>query len=833
MSAASFLAWAARLLLPKTGITLIACIRKANPVRRTQGRRNVRGEWSSVKMGHTIQFEAIHTELERIIELEYDPHVLEYYDQPWTLTLRYADKTGHPRGCKHTPDLFVIGEKEAWFEECKTEEKLRELALEMPNRYERQPNGSWRCLPGEQCAAKYGVGYKVRSSLANNPDLTRNLLYLGDYLRRDCNTPAAKVIDRLKAAVRSAEGITYAELLNAVPDATSDDVNYVLARGVLHTDLHRVLLADRSSVTIYSDSQIAGALREAKNTDGECITTSVKPVLLMPTAKVQVGREEYTITEVSARAVHLLREDGTTRVWQREEFEALACNGHITGIAGVDARQRHVQSRIRTAGPAALRCATARWAEIQRFVHDPMARKPNNGRARRQLNRLIGKYRMAKAKWGNGFIGLIPEPRTGNRTPRLLNVEPLMQQYAEQFETLKQPTMLTIYRKLSAACRNAGLDAPSCKSFNAYLRRRPQYMQIRKRRGPRAAYQRKPFYWLLDLKTPVHGDRPWEVAHIDHTVLDIELVCLRTGKNLGRPCLTLMIDAYTRRILAISLSFSSERSQSNMRVLRECVRRHHRLPTFLVVDKGKGFESAYFDSLLAAYEISKKSRPSAHPRHGSVAERIFGTTNSQFIHYCVGNTQSVKNVRETTKSIAPKKLAIWTLESLTKLLKEYCYEVYDIIDHPALGVSPRQMMELAMKETGERSHMIVAYDQLFEILTLPTTERGVAKVNIQKGIRINYLDYFMDGLEKHPEIDGVTVGVRYDPDDASKAWAFIKGEWRPLVSTYSTIFKRWSRAAVDAASAELLQHRRGIAADRNNSRASKRGDRKGRCSPHG
>jgi putative transposase len=44
------------------------------------------------------------------------------------------------------------------------------------------------------------------------------------------------------------------------------------------------------------------------------------------------------------------------------------------------------------------------------------------------------------------------------------------------------------------------------------------------RQGARAAYAEQPWYWDLTPSTPRHGDRPWEIAHLDHPQLDIALV---------------------------------------------------------------------------------------------------------------------------------------------------------------------------------------------------------------------------------------------------------------------------------------------------------------------
>jgi putative transposase len=70
-----------------------------------------------------------------------------------------------------------------------------------------------------------------------------------------------------------------------------------------------------------------------------------------------------------------------------------------------------------------------------------------------------------------------------------------------------------------------------------------------RRRGTRAAYASQPFSWL-DQTTPRHGERPFALAHLDHTKLDIVLVSSLTGKPLDRPYATFLTDAYSRRILA-------------------------------------------------------------------------------------------------------------------------------------------------------------------------------------------------------------------------------------------------------------------------------------------
>ena len=111
-------------------------IRTSDPARRVGGgRSNVSGRYPSRKMGVTIQFESHRVELAGIYEMEHDPEVLEFYDQPIQIKLDYEGTGGKHLGVLHTPDFFVIRTTGAGWEEWKTEEELLHLAERSPNRY--------------------------------------------------------------------------------------------------------------------------------------------------------------------------------------------------------------------------------------------------------------------------------------------------------------------------------------------------------------------------------------------------------------------------------------------------------------------------------------------------------------------------------------------------------------------------------------------------------------------------------------------------------------------------------------------------------------------------
>jgi putative transposase len=218
------------------------------------------------------------------------------------------------------------------------------------------------------------------------------------------------------------------------------------------------------------------------------------------------------------------------------------------------------------------------------------------------------------------------------------------------------------------------------------------------------------------------------------------------------------------------------------------------------------FESIYFETLLARCEITKKTRPPAKARFGSTCERLFGTANKQFLHNLAGNTQAAQHPRQMTKSIDPRNHAVWTIADLHRMLTEYACEIYDTLDHPALGQSPREAFENAVAMTGSRDHRRIAYDRDFLILTLPTTRKGTAKVTAGRGMKINHLYYWSEHF-RNPSWESRQVPVRYDLFDIGTALAFVDRQWVECHSEHYASLHGHSEREVHLASEELRKRR--------------------------
>jgi putative transposase len=114
-------------------------------------------------------------------------------------------------------------------------------------------------------------------------------------------------------------------------------------------------------------------------------------------------------------------------------------------------------------------------------------------------------------------------------------------------------------------------------------------------------------------------------------------------------------------------------------------------------------------------------------------------------------------------------------------LSEYVHEVYDQMDHPALGQSPREAFEQGMTLAGSRSHRLIAYSEDFVMLTRPSTRTGVVKIHPARGMTVNGLHYWHDSM-RSTQVAGQTVPVRYEPYDMGVAYAYISGQWLECIA---------------------------------------------------
>ncbi len=255
--------WCRRNKIAGEAKLVIERIRNSEPARRVRsGSQSVSGTFPSRKMGTTVQYESHKVELPFIHELEHDPDVLEFYDQPCQIKLNYLSKNGRKTAVLHTPDFFVIKPDEAFWVECKTEDDLMNLAETNPNRFKLDEDCNWICPPGKEYAEQFGLNYYVRSNKEISWIFQRNIEFLDDYYRND-NLPADKSeYSEILEIVKNNPAITLEQLFRLIEksnESSRDDVHNLIVGGSIYVNLQTQLLTEPQNVLLYANKEVAEA----------------------------------------------------------------------------------------------------------------------------------------------------------------------------------------------------------------------------------------------------------------------------------------------------------------------------------------------------------------------------------------------------------------------------------------------------------------------------------------------------------------------------------------------------------------------------------------------
>ena len=755
--------WCSQLKLTQNTRSLIAQIRLSPPSRRVQGNYgNVCGNYCSQKMGHTIQFESHRGELAHIIDkLEHNRQVLEYYDQPPPIELNYISKSNRQVRTSHTPDFFVIEVNWVGWEEFKPISELIKKAQQQPNRYVQNEAGNWLCPPGEEYAQKYGLNYRLRTDIEQNVIRLRNYQWLEPYFQDEELEKNQSNNQRIVSIVKGNPGITYSELLLAITGISPDKINSLIAQEKLFINFNTAPLAEPDLVHIF------------------------------PTLE----QAEF---------------------YEKEELSGLTKDTSSQG-------NKEVQQLLLKARSEDLETANARYEAIKPYLEE---NSPPITKASRSIRRWREQYQQAQKLYGenHGYVGLLPKHLDKGHHQKL---EPALLDFMAEFIkkhyfTAKNRRVSGVYREFQLACsqQEPVFKPPSEKTFREQIKRQKNYQLTQARQGSKIAKQTKPFHSNSEI--PKDGELPWENAHIDHTCLDINLVsslislatcnissAIDSEKmSLGRCWATFLVDGYSKRILAVYISFEPPSYRSCLMVIRICVKRFSRLPQTIITDNGKEFHSVYFKQLLAYYKCNHKYRPSGEPRYGSPVERVFGTTNTLWLHELQGNTQILKNTRQITKSVNPIHQAVWTIGELYQSLETWAYSIYDNRLNSSLGLSPFQAYETGIQLGGSRESRRLEYDQTFLILTLPSPHSGDTRiVQPGRGVKVNHIYYWCHAF-RNPEVEKTAVSLKIDPFNVSVAYCYVKGLWHECTSNHYPYLQGRTEKELQVISTDLRQRKK-------------------------
>ena len=783
--------WGKSIGLSEQALLLVKKIRESEPSRRVRsGPYNVGGRFNrSNKMSHTIQHESRTVEFPALLMMELDElyseeDVIEVWDQPLSFVVNYPGKNGRNLGHIYTADFFVIRRKSAGWEEWKLEEKLLKLSKQNPEKYFKDEEGIWHFPPGERYANPYGLYFHVHSSSEINWVLYRNLkLLLPCYQNKSLKTDSS-THQNILTLVKSMPGITLAELLEQVGDANNSHVFELLLTKDIFIDLCEAWLGEEHLVRLFSDRETRNFFVRLSLEQRTVSNKSSFPRVteLLPGTTLRWNNIPLEIVMISDSEIMLRKDENDYPVFPIPIFEQFIREGRVIDlqVRPVVDRNSEIYKVVPKIGKSeALVEALRKLNIIKPFLNgEKIIDKSVTDRTHRNW---ITAYKRAEAKYSNGLLGLMPRHHLkGNTTDRLNQISPRLRSMMEDFigsnyETPVNKTKSLVYGEFRALCEAEGISPPSLKTFNETIKKRRTPQQIEKIEGSKVAYQEEEFCdWFNGI--PLHGDRPWEFAHIDHTRLDVHLIHSEKGTGMGCSWISLLIDSNTRRVLARHLTYDEPSYRSCMCLIRECVRLHGRLPECFIVDGGKEFQSIYFEQLLARYKSDVIWRPATKPRYGAIIERFIHTLNTQFIHNLRGNTKIMKKVRQVTKAVAPETHAVWDLPFLDCHLEKYFYDEYPNQFHSGLGQTPMEAYAEGMARFPIPPPEHIPYDDYFLIDTMPSSRNGTAMLLRSRGIKFRGY-YYRSKKIRRPELYGKQLEIRYDPFNIAHIYVWISKEW--------------------------------------------------------
>lgn len=216
----------------------------------------------------------------------------------------------------------------------------------------------------------------------------------------------------------------------------------------------------------------------------------------------------------------------------------------------------------------------------------------------------------------------------------------------------------------------------------------------------------------------------WE---IDHTPLDVLVVCRITRMVLGRPWLTLVIDRKSRMIMGFYISFHAPSAYSVLYALRMAIRPKDELvgsikgiknpwparglPGKVVVDNGMDLHSDAVDLFGLETGIEIQFCPAAHPELKGAIERVFGTLSRDLFHQMPGTVFHCVDERRDYPSEATAALDI---DTVTHILVKWIVDVYHCTPHK--GLQGKTPLFVWQELEGKRAFDLPAYPRQLDLM---------------------------------------------------------------------------------------------------------------------
>lgn len=707
--------------LTPEGIQYVCDVANSDPQRKVgrRRRRNVILNVAMQRLKVTLQAESLSGEYLLLVDLDHRRDVLAVFDQPITVQVSIVDRIKRGRPSTYTADYLVITSDRVIAYEVKTDADFKELTEQRPTDWTITADGVPKYLPACEAYSKFGIEHVTVLTSRLNPIRADNLRLLSAARASRADQAPTRLERNLRKAVEEAGLVRMDELMERFEIQDATPILRLIDRQEIVADLDGQLLSQNQEVLLASDSD---ALVDA-------------------------------------------------------EMSNLAC-----ALKNRSEDDSHFLPAGRYAGYMAFQFLELQGLDGRRFL--PKQRQGNSRPSKRTLRR----WREKKRKAG----GRLAEPGWKNCGPNDELRSPVHDAYIDSHIAAAKKdgnfgTIKSAYANYTAEfpkyAAEAGLANAAVISQATYYKRwhsQGEAQGAEERGGRRLQNALSPSQ--DPTKRTVIATRPFSVAHIDHCLCKIAVIVGTINGRIvaQRPWLTAMVDAYTGEFLGIWIGFKAPSRKACAMVIRDCARRHGRLPEMIVVDGGKEFDSAHFHLMLAALEIDRTERPPEDPRFGKEVERAFGAFKDRFLRGLPGYGIGIPKARQVSAAFKATKRAALTPETLLECFEKFIFQGYNTIPKGDEIHTPTELRIAAMQRLS-CCGKVTAWD--YKLLLVTSIESPAEGYTLWPGRGVHVYDrwYCSDRLL---EFRGQKkeIEVRLEPFDRSVVYVHAGGEWFPCYS---------------------------------------------------
>ncbi|RDS84138.1 TnsA endonuclease N-terminal domain-containing protein [Dyella psychrodurans] len=302
--------------LPEEGAVYIRNVRCSPPARRvaSNGCRNTVWRYASYKMRCTISAEST-LEKAFLSLCEYDDDVLEYWEQPTTVSLVYPNNIGRTQRVAYTPDVLVLKESGPQIVQIKPYDSCKDLVEQRAHRWAYK-NGGFQDTVADEYFSRLGLLHIVITDRDISQVKAANVQLLLQARRAECKSYTNAFKQSASEFVQKELIICISKLMDqlAIDDQTL--ILKLIDDGIIFANLDEHNLVDRENqlVALSKDDlklalEAQGLLSQSKGVGHLAVDKMPRPrdAADMVTRLRQINLSEAIM--VSVRTLRRWRED--------------------------------------------------------------------------------------------------------------------------------------------------------------------------------------------------------------------------------------------------------------------------------------------------------------------------------------------------------------------------------------------------------------------------------------------------------------------------------------------------------------------------------------------